>query len=84
MARPLKEIEQELLNLPQEEQARLAHALIVSLDAEEDQLSEVEWEAIWLEEAQRRNAEVERGEAQPIPADEVMRRAYDVLKKNKK
>lgn len=32
MARPLKEIEQELLNLPQAERARLAHRLIVSLD----------------------------------------------------
>ena len=32
MARPLKEIEQELLSLPQTERARLAHRLIVSLD----------------------------------------------------
>ena len=34
MVRPLKEIEQELLGLPEAERARLAHRLIVSLDAD--------------------------------------------------
>lgn len=33
MVRPLKEIEQKLLGLPEAERARLAHLLIVSLDA---------------------------------------------------
>ncbi len=84
MARPLKENEQELMNLSHEERARLAHALIVSLNEEEEQLSEAEWEALWLEEIKRRDAEIERGEVQLIPAEEVMRRAYDALKKNTK
>lgn len=84
MARPLKEIEQELMNLSHEERARLAHALIVSLNEEEEQLSEAEWEALWLEEIKRRDAEIERGEVQLIPAEEVMRRAHDALEKNKK
>lgn len=34
MARPVKEIERELMNLSHEERARLAHALIVSLNEE--------------------------------------------------
>jgi len=82
MARPVQEIEQELLNLPQTERARLAHRLIVSLD--EGLPAEEGVEAAWLEEIKRRDAEIERGDAQPIPADEAMRRVAEALKKNKK
>jgi hypothetical protein len=82
MSRPLKEIEQELLNLPQAERARLAHRLIVSLD--EDVPADEGVEAAWLEETRRRDAEIERGEVEPIPADEAMRRVAEALKKNKK
>lgn len=82
MARPLKEIEQELLNLPQAERAQLAHRLIVSLD--EDVPVDNGVEAAWLEEIKRRDAEIERGEAQMIPGDEAMRRVSEALKNNKK
>ena len=44
----MKEIEQELLNLPQAERARLAHRLIVSLD--EHVPADEGVEAAWLEE----------------------------------
>ncbi len=81
MARPLKEIEQELLRLPQKERARLAHELIVSL--ERDERVEEGVEAVWLAEAKRRDAEIERGEVQPIPADEALRRAHEALKNRK-
>lgn len=82
MARPLKEIEQELLNLPQTERARLARRLIVSLD--EDVPADEGVEAAWLEEIKRRDAEIESGEAELIPADEAMRRVAEALKKNQK
>ncbi len=82
MARPMKEIEQELLDLPQAERARLAHRLIVSLD--EDVPADEGVEAAWLEEIKRRDAEIERGEVQLIPAEEVMRRVSEALKKNQK
>ncbi len=81
MARSLKEIEQELLSLPQKERARLAHELIVSLDRDEH--TEEGVEAAWLEEAKRRDAEIERGEVQTIPADEALRRAHEALKSRK-
>lgn len=81
MARPLKEIEQELLNLPEAERARLAHRLIVSLD--EDVRTAEGVEAAWLEEVKRRDAEIECGEAQTIPAEEAMRRAHKALKNKK-
>ena len=82
MARPLKEIEQELLHLPQAERARLAHRLIVSLD--DDLPPDEGVEAAWLEEIKRRDAEIERGDVQLIPAEEAMRRVSGALKKNKK
>jgi putative addiction module component (TIGR02574 family) len=84
MARPLKEIEQELMNLSHQERARIAHALIVSLNDEEERLPKAEREALWLEEIKRRDTEIERGEVQPIPAEEVMRRAYGAVVKGKK
>ena len=82
MARPLNEIEQELLHLPQAERARLAHRLIVSLD--EDLPPDAGVEAAWLEEIKQRDAEIERGDVQTIPAEEAMRRVSEALKKNKK
>ncbi len=82
MARPLKEIEQELLHLPQAERARLAHRLIVSLD--EDLPPDEGIEAAWLDEIKQRDAEIERGDVQTIPAEEAMRRVSEALKKNKK
>ena len=60
MARPLKEIEQELLHLPQAERARLAHCLIVSLD--EDLSPDEGIEVAWIEESKRRDAEIECGD----------------------
>lgn len=74
MARPLKEIEQELMKLSHEERARLARTLIVSLDEEEEQLSEAECETLWMEEIKRRGAEIERGEVELIPAEEVLQK----------
>lgn len=81
MARPLKEIEQELMNLSPEDRARLAHELIVSLD--KDGQTEEGVEAAWLEEVKRRDAEIERGEVRAIPADEALRRAHEALKSGK-
>ena len=82
MARPPKEIEQELLHLPQAERARLAHRLIVSLD--EDLPPDEGVEAAWLDEIKRRDAEIERGDVPTIPAEEAMRRVSEALKKNEK
>ena len=73
MARNAEQIEKELLNLSHKERARLAHRLIVSLDEEEEHISGVEWEALWLEEAQRRERELREGKAKLRPAEEVLR-----------
>ena len=79
MARSLKEIELELLSLPQRERAELAHRLIVSLDEGKDD----DVDAYWRNELDRRQREIENGTgtAELIPADEAMRRARAALKK---
>jgi putative addiction module component (TIGR02574 family) len=71
-----KELEKEALSLPADERASLAQKLILSLD----DLSGEELEEAWLVEADRRARELDRGEVQPIPADEVRRKARSLLR----
>lgn len=80
MARPLTELRHELLTLPRKERADLALRLIQSLDegAEEDV------DAYWKEELVRRSRQIESGEAELIPADEVFKKARQRLAKNPK
>jgi putative addiction module component (TIGR02574 family) len=69
-------VEQEALRLPPEARAKLAHKLLLSLDA----LSEEELEQAWLREADRRARALDRGEVQPIPAEEVRQKARALLR----
>ena len=80
MARPLAELRHELLTLPRKERADLALRLIQSLDegAEEDV------DAYWKEELVRRSRQIESGEAELIPADDVFKKARQRLAKNPK
>ena len=65
----LEELKAEALRLAPEARAKLAHALLKSLE----DLSESEMESLWIEDALRRDREFDTGE---VP----MRRAEDVLK----
>ncbi|OGI37469.1 MAG: hypothetical protein A2140_05055 [Candidatus Muproteobacteria bacterium RBG_16_62_13] len=78
MARPIEELNQELLSLPRKERADLVLRLIRSLDegAEEDV------DAYWKEELVRRSRQIDAGEAELIPAEEVLRKAHERLAKN--
>ena len=69
-------VEQEALRLPPEDRAKLAQKLLLSLDT----LSEKELEQAWLIEADRRARELDRGDVQPISAEEVRRRARALLR----
>ena len=61
----IDELENLLLQLPQQERARLAERLIASLD------DESELEKTWYDEAERRLAEFESGEEEGVSAEEV-------------
>ena len=71
-----KRLEEEALSLPPEERAKLAQKLLLSLD----ELSEGELGVAWLEEASRRARELDRGEVEPISAEEVRRKARALLR----
>lgn len=66
----VEELKEKALCLKPEERAYLAQALIASLD----EMNEEEIEKLWIQEAVRRDQEIERGEARLLPADEVFER----------
>ncbi len=72
----LKQIEVEILHLSEEERAELAQKLLLSLEVP----SEGEIAEDWLAEAQRRARELDEGIIQPVPADEVRRKAQALLR----
>jgi putative addiction module component (TIGR02574 family) len=65
----LTELQSEVLKLDPPTRAWLAEVLLRSLD----ELSEGEAEALWLDEAERRERAWDAGEVQGIPAEQVMR-----------
>jgi len=66
-----EELKSKALELDPEARAELARELLASLDA----LSEAEVEKLWLDEAIRRDEELDSGAAHAHPADEVLDRA---------
>jgi len=70
MARQLKDIAAEALELPLTARAELASQLLDSLD----EISEEESDALWADEAERRYAAYKAGEIKAAPADEVFAR----------
>lgn len=71
-----KQIEDNALQLPEKERAKLAQTLLLSLDS----LSESEIENEWLIEAQQRARELDAGTVQPVPAEAVRRKALALLR----
>ena len=66
-----EEIMDAAMALPPDEREMLAEHLMGSLVDDEEQ---ARINALWAEEAERRNKEIEDGIVQPIPGEEVMRR----------
>ena len=67
MARKFSEIQSELAGLPANERAKLALALVESLEPEEEgDIAEA-----WRVEAERRYEQYRRGEIKAIPGEEV-------------
>lgn len=67
----------DLLKLPLEERARLAHALLVSLD---DGPPDADADAAWSDELARRLRALEDGTAELVDGAEVRRRVRDRLR----
>jgi len=67
----IDELMREALALDAKERAAMAHELLSSLES----LSDAEIEQLWIEEAQRRSAEIDAGVARTVAADEALARA---------
>lgn len=67
MVRAISDIEAEVRKLDRPDQERLVRALLEELEGPADPHAD----QLWLEEAQRRSAELEAGVARLIPAKEV-------------
>jgi putative addiction module component (TIGR02574 family) len=72
----LQRIENEALHLPKEERAQLIQRLVLSLESP----SEEEPKADWLLEARRRAEELDSGSVQPVPGEDVMKKARALIK----
>ena len=70
MSADSRKIEKQAQRLPAKERARLALALIESLDQGQD----VDAEELWLDEAERRLEDYRAGRVEAIPANEVFER----------
>ncbi len=80
MARNIEDIEKELMALPKETRKRIADDLIISLDKGDEQLSQEEWEAAWLEEVKKREADIENSKTTLATHEEVMVSLKSALK----
>ena len=76
MATEFDRLKDDLLTLPVESRASLAHALIESLD----DVVDADAESLWFEEIRRRDAEIRSGTAKLKPADQVLREAREILR----
>ena len=72
----LEELKTEAMKLTPEARAKLAHALLASLE----DLSDVEIEQLWVDEAIRRDKEIDSGKVHLRPADEVLKDARSRLR----
>ncbi|MFT4179957.1 MAG: addiction module protein [Thermomonas sp.] len=70
-------LEREVLEMPVDERARFIRGVLLSLE----NLPQDELDAMWLDEAERRAADIDSGKAKLVPYDEVMRKARALLGK---
>jgi putative addiction module component (TIGR02574 family) len=77
MARPVSIIQEEIRQLSVAEKEQVLRTLLEELDGPPDP----DVEAAWLEEVERRAAEIDSGQVTCVPADEVFRRLDTLLKK---
>ena len=70
-----KRLRQEALELPERDRLELAAELLASVAPEGEEISQEEWDRLWLAEADRRWDEIAEGRVETVPLDEALRRA---------
>ena len=77
MSRPVARIQEEIRRLSAAEKEEVLRTLLEEIDGPPD--SDVE--SAWLKEVERRAGEIESGQVQCVPAEEVFRQLDALLKK---
>ena len=77
MSRGLTEIERDIRALSDDDRARLLRALIAELDGPAD----ADADQAWLEESEKRLAEIDSGAVGVVPAESVFEEARSLLRK---
>jgi len=77
MARPLAKIQEEIRTLSASDKEALLRLLWEELDGPSDP----DVDAAWLEEVRRRGQEIDAGQVELVPADQVFRKLEASLKK---
>ncbi|MDH4073669.1 MAG: addiction module protein [Gammaproteobacteria bacterium] len=77
MARPIAILQEEIRRLSAAEKEEVLRTLLEELDGPPDP----DVESAWLKEVERRAAELDSGQVQCVPADEVFRQLDTLLKK---
>ena len=67
-----KKMKNDVLSLPKDIRAKLAHELIISLDEEFTEYSETSISKAWKKEINRRVLEIKNGTAKGRPAEQVL------------
>lgn len=70
------ELISEAISLPIEVRLQVVEKILESLNPSHKDIDE-----LWAIEAERRVAEIEKGEVQTVPGDEIFRKLHDRLKK---
>lgn len=76
MITDFKEIETSALKLDEKHRAELAKRLLISLEEKVDE----DIEQAWIDEVNRRKAQIESGQVETIPAEKVLEKARNLLK----
>lgn len=82
MQHSFEEIRQLAHTLPEDQRIKLANSLYESVSPDEEQASEAEIAAAWDDEIKRRLDEIDSGEVELIPMEEVLAR-MDARRKSK-
>lgn len=77
MARPIVQLQAEIRSLSDSDKESLLRTLWEELDGPADP----DVEAAWLDEASARSRAIDAGTSDPIPADDVFRRAEAAIKR---
>ena len=77
MSRPIAIIQDEIRRLSATEKEEVLRTLLEELDGPPDP----DVESAWLKEVERRSGEIESGQVQCVPAEEVFRQLDALLKK---